>query len=89
MSKQAALELALVALKEAKRLWPTRHPAQGMIVGIEEDVASTYNRIEEAIVAVQAAINTPTQEPKQLDLFEELQKQVEHAIHHGYFLSSQ
>lgn len=88
MSKQAALELALVALKDAKRLWPARHPAQGMIVGIEEDVASTYNRIEEAIAAVQAAIHTPNQEPKQLDLFEELQKQVEHAIHHGYLLSS-
>lgn len=41
----ALLERAARALADAKRLWPARHPAAGMIIGIEQDCAESYERV--------------------------------------------
>ncbi len=36
---------AMHALSDARRLWPQRHPASGMIVGIDDDCRQTYDQI--------------------------------------------
>lgn len=37
---------AMHALSDALRLWPAKHPAAGMIVGIEDDCRRTYEQIK-------------------------------------------
>lgn len=49
--RQLMMEAA-AALGDAKRLWPARHPAAGMIVGIENDCQEVYQRL----AAVQAKL---------------------------------
>ncbi len=47
------LTQAAFALIDARRLWPARHPASGMIVGIDQDCRDTYERINAALNAIQ------------------------------------
>lgn len=44
------IQQAIAALHDAKRLWPAKHPATGMIIGIEEDCERTYARLSDAIL---------------------------------------
>jgi hypothetical protein len=45
------------ALSDARRLWPARHPATGMIVGIEDDCRQTYDRLTAALDAITARLS--------------------------------
>jgi hypothetical protein len=48
---------AAVALSDARRLWPARHPASGMIIGIEDDCRQTYERITAALDVITARLS--------------------------------
>lgn len=56
---RALFTQAKLALIDARRLWPARHPASGLIVGIEEDCAKTYECIQRAIEALQVRLYAP------------------------------
>lgn len=49
---KALLLQAASALSDARRLWPQKHPAAGMIVGIEDDCRQTYERLTAALEAI-------------------------------------
>lgn len=50
------LTQAMHALSDARRLWPQKHPASGMIVGIDQDCHQTYDQITAARDAILARL---------------------------------
>lgn len=44
-------------LSDARRLWPARHPAAGMIVGVEDDSKAVYERLSQTLEKVTARLS--------------------------------